>query len=142
MKSSIFLSLLLTGFILLAPSFAKAACDTPVTNIPTPATADTVCEHTQTPIVENNVVEGSSGDVPIYNEGDAVPLIPNEATAEPSCGHPDFIGKNIKDIDQTTIKGPVRILYPDSPATMDYSPNRINIILEHGTDTITEVRCG
>jgi hypothetical protein len=26
--------------------------------------------------------------------------------------------------------------------TMDYNPERINIILEGGTDVITDVRCG
>jgi hypothetical protein len=81
-------------------------------------------------------------DVPIYNEGEQVPLMPDETPTEPSCGYPQFIGQNIKDIDQSAIRAPLRVLYPDSPATMDYNPARINIILERDTDVVTEVRCG
>lgn len=35
-----------------------------------------------------------------------------------------------------------RWLYPDSPATMDYSPTRLNVIMEKGTDKIVSARCG
>lgn len=37
---------------------------------------------------------------------------------------------------------PVRVLYPDSMATMDYSPDRINVHVEPETNVITAIRCG
>lgn len=93
----------------------------------------------------------TSADVPAVAAGNpgAAPA-PSIAVGEPNpstpaqCPHQDWVGKTRGDvqaeIDALTV--PVRVLYPDSPATMDYNPQRINVILEHGTDRVTEVRCG
>jgi hypothetical protein len=35
----------------------------------------------------------------------------------------------------------VRILHPNDPATMDFSPNRLNVIIDKD-DIVTEVKCG
>lgn len=37
---------------------------------------------------------------------------------------------------------PVRVLKPDGVATMDFVPERINVITEQDTDVITAIRCG
>lgn len=71
---------------------------------------------------------------------------PNPATpAANSCGdHSAWIGKKKADI-QTELDAmgdKVRVLYPDSAATMDYNAERVNVILEKDTDVVTEVRCG
>jgi peptidase inhibitor I78 family protein len=68
---------------------------------------------------------------------------PNPSAPGGTCGaDQSWVGKTMKDVDLSQIKTPVRTLYPDSPATMDFSAERLNIILERGTDRITEVRCG
>lgn len=88
--------------------------------------------------------EGEAGvsDGSYAGEG-SEPEYPMPPVMQASCG--DFthlIGKNIKDIDISAIKNRSRVIYPDSPVTMDFSPDRVNIILEKGTDIIIEVRCG
>jgi len=68
---------------------------------------------------------------------------PNPATPDTiACDFSDLVGKNISEVDQASYGRPIRVLYPDSPATMDFNAERINIILEKGTDKVTEVRCG
>ena len=36
----------------------------------------------------------------------------------------------------------IRWLYPDSIVTMDYSPARLNVTMDKGTDAIRSARCG
>ena len=68
--------------------------------------------------------------------------VPNVAQPQqPTCGHQDLVGKSIKDVDLESL-GVVRVLYPDSIVTEDFSPDRINLILEKETDKILEVVCG
>ena len=35
-----------------------------------------------------------------------------------------------------------RWLYPNSPVTMDYRPDRLNVTMDTGTDVIRSARCG
>lgn len=55
--------------------------------------------------------------------------INNEQMATPTCvTYPEWTGKNIDEIDMTVLGDrPRRILAPNSMATMDYSPDRLNI---------------
>lgn len=140
---------------LLAP-FALGACDNKkdddtaqnnqtsmIADVPAvaPASGDTTTNQamTNTPVPSDTP---SMQNTPVDREGIAVGE-PNPSAPGGTCGaDQSWIGKNIKDVDLTQIKTPVRTLYPDSPATMDYSAERLNIILEHGTDKITELRCG
>lgn len=68
------------------------------------------------------------------------------ATADAnSCGdHSAWVGKKKADIQSEidALGDKARVLYPDSPATMDYNADRVNVILEKDTDVVTEVRCG
>lgn len=36
----------------------------------------------------------------------------------------------------------IRWLYPDSVVTMDFSPTRLNVTMDKGTDVIRSARCG
>jgi hypothetical protein len=59
-----------------------------------------------------------------------------------TCGsYPDWIGQ---EVDEEAIKEtgkPYRILKPDSMATMDHSPDRINVMVDEN-NIVVEVRCG
>lgn len=81
---------------------------------------------------------GEPGYVP---GSEPFPGVDSEAPVVPPCGHQDLIGKHIKDVNVEAL-GTVRVLYPDSMVTEDYSPSRLNIMLEKGTDIIAQVTCG
>ncbi len=119
------------------PSVAPAAGDEETTTSSDASAADAVAssDAAVAPAGEAGVSEAS----PAEGVTEALPAPVDDTTA---CPHQDLVGKTKGDIDMSTIKEPVRVLYPDSPATMDYNANRVNIILEHGTDKVTEVRCG
>lgn len=55
--------------------------------------------------------------------------INEETMATPTCTvYVEWTGQNIKDIDLSILGDrPHRVLKPDSMATMDYSPDRLNI---------------
>lgn len=61
---------------------------------------------------------------------------------ESECKFPkEWIGKKIdRDAVKAAAKA-VRILHPNDPATMDYSPERLNVIID-SNDIVTEVNCG
>jgi hypothetical protein len=69
--------------------------------------------------------------------------INEETMATPTCKtYIEWTGKNINDIDLSILDDrPSRVLKPDSMATMDYSPDRLNI---HTTDdgVILSQNCG
>lgn len=59
------------------------------------------------------------------------------------CSFDDLVGRKYEPgILNADSSRPVRVLYPDSAATMDYNPERINVLLERDTEIITEIRCG
>lgn len=58
------------------------------------------------------------------------------------CDYPSgWVGHKV---DRAAVKATgrvVRILHPNDPATMDFSPNRLNVIIDKD-DIVTEVKCG
>ncbi len=65
---------------------------------------------------------------------------PGELEA-PACSFSEWVGLPV---DEEKIKAagrPYRILKPDSMATMDYSPERINVLVDEA-GTVMAVRCG
>lgn len=122
-----------TAFVLMLGTclFAFSACDNK---------DDTKTSQNGTTTLSSS--EPASG-VSAGSEGIAVGE-PNPATPEQpaACPHQDMVGKVYKKEDTADFKETIRVLYPDTPATMDYRWDRVNIILEKGTDKITEVRCG
>lgn len=68
-------------------------------------------------------------------------LPPHSIPMEPNCERPDLIGQHSEVLETMKFKNTIRILGPDTPATMDFSPSRTNFI----TDTkgiIRNIRCG
>jgi predicted component of type VI protein secretion system len=61
-----------------------------------------------------------------------------------ACPYQEFVGKNVDevkvklDIDKKTY----RLLEPDSVMTMDFSPDRINVVFNPDTKKIERVFCG
>ncbi|MDB5491346.1 MAG: hypothetical protein JWO78_1195 [Micavibrio sp.] len=68
------------------------------------------------------------------------PTVPGPSTT--SCDYPsEWVGKKI---DRDAVKATgriVRVLRPNDPATMDFSPDRLNVIIDKN-DIVTEVKCG
>lgn len=74
--------------------------------------------------------------------GEPNPATPPTMPSADACNpNQDWVGKKKDEVDMSGIKA-LRVIYPNQPVTMDYSPERLNVILEEGTDIITEVRCG
>jgi hypothetical protein len=66
------------------------------------------------------------------------PAVPNVCNANELQG---LVGQNRKAIDKKAFKTKlVRILKPDSPVTLDYSEDRLNIVLD-ANGTIQRVMC-
>ena len=67
---------------------------------------------------------------------------PGEADAA-SCGadeHQDWVGKRVDALNDVDLPEGARVLFPTTPATMDYRPDRLNVSVDK-TDTITRVYC-
>ena len=63
------------------------------------------------------------------------------AMAEAECNYNDWVGQPV---DEEAVKAtgrPYRILKPDSAATMDFNPERINVLVDDH-NVVTAVRCG
>jgi hypothetical protein len=74
--------------------------------------------------------------------------IPNEPVKIASISDADscllpagLVGKNKSVLQTMKFVGPVRILRIDSPMTMDFNPERLNIIYDE-KDVILDVKCG
>ena len=52
-----------------------------------------------------------------------------------------LVGQPIGEIDTDSLPVPLRIYGPDQMITMDYRPDRMNIVLD-ADDIVVEVRCG
>lgn len=73
------------------------------------------------------VAEGPQAEVP--------------AVSEAECSFNDWVGK---EVDEDAVKAagrPYRILGPNAAATMDFNPERINVIVDD-KNIVTVVRCG
>ena len=131
------------------PAMEPAAGDEAV-SAATEATTDAAEPATTSDTMTTTTPSGDTVTTTTTTTTEAAPAIavgePNPATpAANTCGdHSAWVGKKKADI-QTEIDAmgtKVRVMYPDTPATMDYSADRVNVILEKDTDVVTEVRCG
>ncbi len=71
--------------------------------------------------------EGENGDAPVSSEAE--------------CSYSEWVGHAVDEGSVKATGRPYRILKPDSMATMDYSPDRINVIVDDH-NVVTAVRCG
>ena len=78
-------------------------------------------------------------DMTIASSDDATGEVP--AIAEGECSFADWVGHAVNEDSVKATGRPYRILKPNAAATMDYSPERINIIVDD-KDVVTAVRCG
>jgi hypothetical protein len=105
-----------------------------------------------TPQAQSGVVGGAMVNTPVSSSSPAMQNTPAptvaQATAQAgspasTCGaDQSWVGQPLKSIDLSKITGVIRTIYPNQPVTMDYSDQRLNIILEPGTDKVLEVKCG
>ncbi|HEY8964271.1 MAG TPA: I78 family peptidase inhibitor [Alphaproteobacteria bacterium] len=73
--------------------------------------------------------------------GEPNPATPTQADAN-ACGtHDDLVGKNVSEVDQSTLSQPVRVYKAGDPVTMDYNANRTNIETD-ADGKILAVKCG
>lgn len=81
----------------------------------------------------------ASGEAP----GAITPQNAEEATAQDTCGMARFnhlIGTQASAIDQSTLPPRTRVITPDMMVTMDFSAERLNVIV--GTDgRVGSLRC-
>lgn len=61
-----------------------------------------------------------------------------------ACPHQDYVGKNVDEVKVKldADKKTYRLLEPDSMMTMDFSPDRINVVYDPNTKKIERVFCG
>ncbi len=72
------------------------------------------------------------------------PENPSEPPAVDTCGAEklgNLIGAPKSDVEAMTFTQPVRIIGPGDAVTMDYSPVRINFMIDD-TKTVTDITCG
>ena len=55
--------------------------------------------------------------------------------------HQDWVGQRIDVLNDATLPEGARVLFPTTPATMDFREDRLNIAVDKA-DTITRVYCG
>ena len=101
------------------------------------------------------IMESHAGDVHGTVEGHAAPesVVIAEAAGEgaampdmpvASCEFGFLVGLSVQQAEEQVkpLDRPYRILGPDSMATMDYNPDRINIMTDGGGNTVLSVSCG
>jgi hypothetical protein len=59
----------------------------------------------------------------------------------PAAAHQDWVGKRVDVLNEVDLPDGTRVLFPTTPATMDYREDRTNVTVDK-TDTITRVYCG
>lgn len=60
---------------------------------------------------------------------------------EAACNFNDWVGKAVDEDAVKAVGRPYRILSPNAAATMDFNPERINVIVDDN-NVVTVVRCG
>jgi hypothetical protein len=66
------------------------------------------------------------------------------AVEQGSCGaaaHQDWVGQRVDVLNDVDLPEGTRVLFPTTPATMDYSEGRLNVAVDK-SDIITRVYCG
>jgi len=74
------------------------------------------------------------------NEG----ALPKQRISPGTCGAADYaalVGQNVAAFTALAHQGPARIIRPGQPVTMDYNPERLNVLLD-GDDRIVGLSCG
>lgn len=87
---------------------------------------------------------------PAVGSSDTATRMQAEADANDACGASKvepWIGKEATvpvriEVAQAAGAGTDRWIYPDSVVTQDFRPDRLNVIMEQGTDKILSARCG
>lgn len=77
-------------------------------------------------------------------EPPAGPFPPVDDGTADACGASqmqDLVGQPFSVLAAMTFATPMRLIRPDSAVTMDYSPERLNIIMDE-SDRIASVTCG
>lgn len=59
----------------------------------------------------------------------------------PADAHQDWVGKRIDVLNEVDLPQGTRVLFPTTPATMDYRGDRLNVSVDKA-DKITRVFCG
>jgi hypothetical protein len=71
-------------------------------------------------------------------------VIPRDTIDEPMCAADAYqmlVGQPIGEVHTESLPQPLRVYGPDQMVTMDYRPDRMNIVLD-ADDIVVEVRCG
>ncbi len=63
------------------------------------------------------------------------------ALSEAECSYNDWVGKEVDEEAVKAVGRPYRILGPNAAATMDFNPERINVMVDD-KNIVTVVRCG
>ena len=58
----------------------------------------------------------------------------------PADQHQDWVGKRVDILNEVDLPEGTRVLFPTTPATMDYRPDRMNVKVDKA-DVITSVDC-
>ena len=59
----------------------------------------------------------------------------------PADQHQDWVGKRVDVLNDVDLPEGTRVLFPTTPATMDFREDRMNVTVDKA-DTITRVYCG
>ena len=66
------------------------------------------------------------------------------ASGDGSCGaesYQAYVGQRIDALNDVALPDDKRVLFPTTPATMDFVPGRLNIAVDK-SDTISKIYCG
>jgi len=72
------------------------------------------------------------------------PTTPTSSQADDECGaqsRQHLVGTPESDLDRSTLPEFNRVLHPNTPATMDYRPDRLNVLVDDN-GKIERVSCG
>lgn len=70
--------------------------------------------------------------------------VPGGLGGEDACAastHQDWVGQRVDVLNDVDLPEGTRVLFPTTPATMDYQAERLNVSVDKA-DTITRVYCG
>jgi hypothetical protein len=75
--------------------------------------------------------------------GDAAPMPPEDGPARCKADqYQRFVGRNRSELPARPSGEVWRVTCTTCPVTMDYSPNRLNILFDEASGVIREVKCG
>lgn len=95
-------------------------------------------------------VVASASATPATTQTDTAERMQAEAEADDACGASKvapWIGKEATvpvriEVAKASAAADDRWIYPDSVVTQDFSPDRLNVVMEKGTERILSARCG